>query len=296
MFNVCVMMSTYNGDQFLQEQINSIENQNDVNCSVLIRDDGSNDNTISLIKYNIRKFHNIKLVSGDNLGSAGSFMEVLTNSPDCDYYAFSDQDDVWDLDKLSVAIKQLSDSDIPALYYCDYREIDENGNVINSNHESLNSLSIYELALTNNCAGCTMVFNKKLRDIIIHHKPSRMLMHDHYIYFLAVAIGALIICDSKKHISYRQHQNNVIGANIPFWKKIKLSSFGINKQIRSDTAEEIFTFYGKQLTEESRELLTTIREYKKEKKKIALIKTLTPYEKTMKRKIILAINVILGDY
>ena len=290
---VCVMMSTYNGAHYLQEQIDSIEGQYNVNCKLIIRDDGSQDNTINLIKENCRRYDNIKLISGSNLGSASSFMELLHESPECDYYAFSDQDDIWDLDKLWVAIQQLSNTDECALYYCDYREIDKDGNILSSNdREKLKKLSIYELALTNNCSGCTMVFNKKLRDIIVQNKPTRMLMHDHYIYFLSVALGASIFCDSQAHISYRQHQNNVIGARIPFWKKVKLSSFGINKRIRSDCAIEVYNFYEKQLTEESKELLKKIKKHKKRE----LIKIFSPFEKSLKRKVILAVNVILGVY
>ena len=100
MDKVQVLLSTYNGEKYLQEQIESIIRQEDVEISLLIRDDGSCDKTIEIIENLKRKNSNIIYYSGNNLGPARSFMDLINKSGNFDYYAFSDQDDVWKSKKL----------------------------------------------------------------------------------------------------------------------------------------------------------------------------------------------------
>ena len=107
--NILVLMSTYNGSKYIKQQIESIFKQKNVNADILIRDDGSTDDTIDII--NSFGDDRIKLYKGYNLGSTNSFIDLIKYSakhyPDYEYYAFSDQDDVWEPEKIKVAVNAL---------------------------------------------------------------------------------------------------------------------------------------------------------------------------------------------
>ena len=115
-------MSTYNGEKYIDEQIDSVLAQKNVRVDLLIRDDGSKDETVRIIKRYCEKFDNIKFYEGPNLKPARSFLNLIeTAELNYDYYAFCDQDDVWHEDKLYQAIEKIGkkkDSQKPILYYC----------------------------------------------------------------------------------------------------------------------------------------------------------------------------------
>ena len=103
MTSIAVMMSTFNGEAYVEEQINSILNQLNVKISLFIRDDGSKDKTISIIRNKINRNSNIQLIQGENVGVGNSFMNLLYSTPDdYDFYAFSDQDDIWESEKIYI--------------------------------------------------------------------------------------------------------------------------------------------------------------------------------------------------
>ena len=104
---VSVLMSTYNGEKYIREQIESILNQKKVKVHLLIRDDGSQDSTIEIVKEYANKYPNVSVYAGKNIGIGNSFMELLRNAPEADYYAFADQDDVWLDGKLERAIELI---------------------------------------------------------------------------------------------------------------------------------------------------------------------------------------------
>ena len=127
METVCVLMSTYNGEKYLQEQLDSIINQVGVNVRILVRDDGSTDSTTDILN-NYKREGYLDWYSGTNLKSARSFMDLVNRAPESEYYAFSDQDDYWLPTKLQVAVNVLksADSRKSALYYSRTTLVDEN--------------------------------------------------------------------------------------------------------------------------------------------------------------------------
>ena len=137
-YSVCVLMSTYNGEKYIKEQLDSILSQVGVELSVLIRDDGSSDSTLSIIKDYAEQNKNIKYYVGENIKPAQSFIDLIFNSPDADYYALSDQDDVWDKDKLKCAIDllQATNPDKPAMYHSNLRIVDGDLNFYRYAHSS----------------------------------------------------------------------------------------------------------------------------------------------------------------
>ena len=107
---VLVLMSTYNGEQYLQQQIDSIITQKNVDVELLVRDDGSTDKTIDILKDYQQKGL-LSYYAGENLKPQLSFLHLLRHAPECKYYAFADQDDVWLEDKLSSGIEAICSHD-----------------------------------------------------------------------------------------------------------------------------------------------------------------------------------------
>ena len=126
MKKVQVIMSSYNGEKFIKKQIDSILNQQNVEVSLLIRDDGSKDGTIEILRdYENRGL--IKVIYGKNIGPTASFLKLIDECDNADYYSFSDQDDVWLEDKLSTAVKILEENSVnkrPLLYCSALQRVD----------------------------------------------------------------------------------------------------------------------------------------------------------------------------
>ena len=95
MKKVQVLLSTYNGEKYLKEQLDSIIAQKGVDVHILARDDGSKDDTIKILEG----YENIDIIKGSNIGVCKSFFELINKSGEYDYYSFADQDDVWDCDR-----------------------------------------------------------------------------------------------------------------------------------------------------------------------------------------------------
>lgn len=253
--SINVLMSTYNGERFLTDQIDSILSQSDVDVVLSVRDDGSKDSTQTILK---RYGDKITWWQGNNMGPAKSFLELLRHSSDdADYYAFSDQDDFWQREKLSVAVQGLNQySDEPALYFSRTQLTDAELRptfVVETNPlltfgESL----VYEFI-----PGCTMVINRKLRDIINQYIPNYLPMHDVWIYSVALAVGAKVVFDKQPHILYRQHGNNTIGQGysaLHEWKR-RWRRISKKEHSRYRRACEILKGYDKLISNENLQLL-----------------------------------------
>lgn len=260
---VSVLMATYNGEKYLREQIESLIAQKDVNIKILVRDDGSSDETINILEeYKLNGL--LSWYQGEHLNVQKGFLDLLKKSPDSDYYAFCDQDDVWDDDKLYVAVNRLKDypRNKPSVYYCGQRLVDENLKLL-SIHRVSNRRNAYTNFLISNNAGCTTVFNKTLRDIINQHTPEFILMHDSWVLKLCIAVGGSFIADPEPHISYRQHRNNTIGLNTGIkslaWRvRHYIVDFKIQRQI-----ESLLQFYEIQMTDDYVKFAKQITQYNK---------------------------------
>ena len=117
--SIVILMSTYNGNQYLKEQLDSIVNQTVLNdCTLFVRDDGSNDDTVNILDSYKKKI-NMIIEEGNNFGFCKSFNYLLRHAPNADYYAFCDQDDVWLPNKLEIAIKKIRKyTQKPEMYFC----------------------------------------------------------------------------------------------------------------------------------------------------------------------------------
>lgn len=264
---VLVLMSTYNGDKYINQQIDSILNQVGVDVDLLIRDDGSTDSTKDIINTYCEKDKRVKAYTGNNLKSAGSFFDLVKHADGADYYAFSDQDDVWDKNKLSRAVKILSkkDNSIPLLYYCNMRVVDENLNFIRMMHTNRKCTDYrYSVLVEYYAAGCTMVFNTAALELCKDNLPKGKIMHDTWMEILCQFFGK-VYYDPKAFISYRQHSNNVIGVptskrqeTIRSFKRL----FDKGKQPRYEYANVIYNNIFNKLNKNDQKKVEEIVNYK----------------------------------
>ena len=214
MKKVQILLSSYNGEQYIAEQLDSILSQDYSGISILIRDDGSTDRTINIIKKYAENYEQISCYKGENLGVINSFFDLLDRATlDADYYALSDQDDVWLKDKISRAVSKLlkMDNSKPLLYCGKTTPVDEDLRIIPYKIKPTRIKPDFTNALVENiCTGCTSVFNRELLLMIRQNKPSYTVMHDWWLYLVASSIGK-VYYDYESRILYRQHKSNLLG-------------------------------------------------------------------------------------
>lgn len=233
---VCVLMSTYNGERFIREQIDSIMNQVGVDVYLIVRDDSSSDSTCSIVEDYITAYPNrIELLRGNNLGFALSFSELIKYSlkkhPKCNYFAFADQDDVWLENKLLVAVEALEkeNSTLPIAYCSNKTLVDENLAYIRTSWKRKEVRLSKERSMIQSFAtGCTMVFNRVAAEMYIAHIPEQLKVHDYLMYQQCMFLGK-VIYDHNSYILYRQHGTNQIG-NPGFKKRMQRRLSGHYKE------------------------------------------------------------------
>lgn len=268
MHSITVMMSTYNGEKYLREQIESILNQIGVNVNLVVRDDGSTDNTQKMLQEYASE-GKLKWYSGNNLRAAYSFMDLLKSVPKDEFYAFSDQDDVWDKKKLLAGINKLQEysEEEVVLYTCSVRVVSSDLTEIGSLNSSIPVTTFVDGMIRNNSQGCTMVFGNALRNLLIKYNGKNLFMHDDLAVKVCLAVGGTVYRDSEKYINYRQHGNNVIGTQESFMHSLKrrLKSLFSQSCERSKELQDIVEIYSDLIPTKNREVLETIAYYKTRK-------------------------------
>lgn len=270
---IVVLMSTYNGEKFLREQIDSLLAQT-YPVEIYVRDDGSTDSTQSILDE-YRKNKCLEWYTGENLKPAKSFWNLVQTAPQADYYAFCDQDDVWFPDKIERAIKRLTQEENrnrPLLYCSNVTVTDADlkpiskmiaGEVYTDFAHSL----IYSLA-----PGCTMVFNAQARNEMIKYDMNKEfeIIHDWLAHKIIAMLGT-VIYDHEMTMYYRQHGNNVIGVQkkgcriSQFIKKVK-RVLGKYANVRSDNAKSLLNVYYDQIGDGEKHLLSILANYRNDKK------------------------------
>ena len=223
--HVTILLATYNGAQYLSEQLESIRSQSHKNWHILASDDGSTDATYDILR-SFSKSCPLEILQGPKQGYVRNFLHLLsTHFNDGGAVAFCDQDDVWLPEKLEVALQYLSKvpKNQPALY-CNRRIIWE------SQHNTQRSTKAYlrrpsfENALTENIApGNTIVLNGAAAELARQLAPTagRVFAHDWWLYLLVSGAGGAVFYDPDPHILYRQHAGNVIGAGEKFGQNLQ---------------------------------------------------------------------------
>lgn len=227
---VCILLSTYNGESYLEEQLISLIYQKGIEIQICARDDGSTDGTTRILDA-WQSQGLLKWYSGENKGPALSFIDLLKNAPEAEFYAFCDQDDVWLPDKLFAAVRKLKQypDDVPNLYCSNLSVVNSHLSFMYFFHDKRFERFSKASALIDSWgAGCTMVFNIALRKMVLNNLPSTFVaMHDKWLLLCAIFTGNLYY-DSESYILYRQHGKNVIGEkrSLRKWCKDKYLFFG----------------------------------------------------------------------
>lgn len=216
---LAVLLSTYNGEKFVREQIDSIlAQEGDFTLDLWVRDDGSTDSTRQILDEYAQagKLH---WYTGENLKPAKSFMDLLLRCPGYDYYAFADQDDYWYPEKVQVGLDLLKGQTGPAISFANARLVDGALNPLGRNvYKNPPRRDFYSLVCGSNIIGCTMILNSALARLAQEQPmPAELFMHDYYLLNLCTLYDGTVHYDPTAHMDYRQHGGNVIGAK---WTKL----------------------------------------------------------------------------
>lgn len=240
--SIAVCMSTYNGEKYIREQIDSILRQDYKNLYLLIRDDGSTDTTCDIIQEYTLKNENVVFINTENrenVRPTKSFFLLLryafADPHAFDYYSFADQDDVWLPDKISRAVnilEEASESKYGKLYFSRKTVVDQNMNPLyEEDFEYYNDY--FETVCPNLASGCTMVLDRTLVGYLIRHIPEAKWYHDAWAYRAGKTLGCTIVCDSQSGILYRRHEKTVTNLVRPETAETHLRTLSLASIIRS---------------------------------------------------------------
>ena len=216
---VAILLCTYNGARFLPLQLKSYEAQDFADWRLYVSDDGSQDATLALLAEFQSKHgaSRVQVRQGPRKGFVANFLSLICDRTiTADYYALSDQDDVWDPHKLSRA-RQLLDvtpDDRPVVYCSRTRLIDEQGLELGLSTYYPRTPHFRNALAQSLAGGNTMVLNEQMRHLLMQAGPDvKVAAHDWWVYLLITAVGGTILYDSVPTVSYRMHGRNVIGSN-----------------------------------------------------------------------------------
>jgi glycosyltransferase involved in cell wall biosynthesis len=264
-------MATYNGEKYVDEQINSILASNYQDLELFIYDDGSKDNTVSILRnYENQYPGKVHVYQNDsNLGHLMNFMHALSVTT-ADYIMFSDQDDVWNSNKAALTIKRMKHmeaqfgKDIPLVVFTDAIVVDQDLNSLNrsffcSGHLNPYRTDLGHLLMENKLIGCTVMVNAALRRVLLSKPlPRKARFHDWWIALIAASYGKIGFV-KEGTLLYRQHGGNVVG-DTGFAAYVKNRISGLQQQREALEAlylqaGEFLELYGDTLSEKNREII-----------------------------------------
>ncbi len=264
MKKVNVLLSSYNGADHIKEQIDSILNQTYDNIELYVRDDGSTDGTLDILKE-YEADGKLVLEQGKNVGFIKSFLWLVRHCGEADYYAYADQDDVWFPDKISMAVEMLdkeenSDKPLPLLYFSNYNICDNDLNFVSMHDkQGVEKHPDFANALVD-CMplGFNSVFNDAARRYIAKDTPKFSCGHDWWTYLVCQGLGK-VIYDNRPTVSYRRTDHNVSAGGMSFikfqiwrFKKFFLNDYfsNIRKMLR-----EYEYYYKDELSKKDKKML-----------------------------------------
>ena len=223
---VLVLMSTYNGARYLREQIDSILAQEGVDIHLLIRDDGSQDDTCFILDEYATRHDNIEIVKGENVGFVNSFSKLVElagcyKNP-VDYYAFSDQDDIWFPEKLQTGCHALSgmNQELPLLFSSNSTFVDEGLHPMGNYHRKNPYRTKENVMIFPTEQGCSMLFNRKAVNIYNLHHPVAS-WSDRWMCLICNFMGQLVYCHTPLFY-YRIHSGNALGQHVGVLKHLQI--------------------------------------------------------------------------
>jgi len=218
--HVAILLGTYQGAGFLAPQLNSIATQTHPRWKVWASDDGSRDETAIILAQYKKEWGSalLAVLNGPRTGFVANFMSLVRNQDiQADHYAFSDQDDVWEPDKLARAVAWLEavPRDVPAVYMSRTRLIDEDDAELGFAPLFTSKPPTFANAIVQSIGGGnTMVFNAAARELLsAASNDAHIVSHDWWTYMLVTGAGGRAFYDPYPSVRYRQHRANVVGSN-----------------------------------------------------------------------------------
>lgn len=266
MIKVAILLSTYNGQDYIEKQIQSIYMQSYKGFHLYIRDDGSSEEFVSQLRV-LKSQYDFTLLEGNNVGFAGSFMKLLAGVKDADLYAFADQDDIWLPDKLQTAVEWFEKQNVqdmqskPLLFHSAYHIIDKENKVVGRFYFSNKGYDFRRSITENHYSGFSMVINSKLREYMLKGNAEKIGYHDWWAAMIAQAFG-VGHSDKKVTALHRTHGDNATIFNFQtrwLWLKKSLTE----ESEMHKRAVEFENCFSKELTAANRKILAlfTMKRY-----------------------------------
>ncbi len=217
--DVAILLCTMQGRNYLREQLDSILNQTHTSWTIWASDDGSDDGTHTILEEYQSRLGKSRLytLSGPAAGFVANFLSLTCNADiTADYYAYADQDDIWEADKLARALEWLQTIpiDVPALYCARTRNVDVNNQEIGFSSLFAKAPSFANALVQSMGGGNTMVFNDAARRLLrMAGADIKVVSHDWWAYLLVTGCGGKVFYDSLPTVRYRQHTTNLVGKN-----------------------------------------------------------------------------------
>lgn len=276
MSTVAIIMATYNGEEYVSEQIDSILASTYQDFKLFIYDDGSGDNTLAILRR-YAELYPSKITfcrNESNLGVTANFLQALARTT-ADYIMFCDQDDVWKPNKITVTLRRLRHMEAqlgkntPLAVFTDTVIVDSRLNTLKSSffrssHLNPRKTDLPHLLMENKLIGCTVMVNAALRITLQSYPiPNDAKFHDWWVALIASAMGKIGYVNEGT-VLYRQHSVNVVGGasfmtyvrnRLVFLKKQKEALYILRRQ-----AEEFLMLYGELLSDKNIELIRTFVE------------------------------------
>ena len=260
---VAVLMCTMQGQRFLAEQLNSIATQTHPNWEIWASDDGSDDHTHSILEYYQEHWgaDRMSIHAGPAEGSTANFLSLTCRADiNTEFFAYADQDDIWEADKLERAVKWLQTvpRHIPALYGSRTQLVDERNQYIGYSPLFTRSPSFGNALVQNVAGGNTMVFNRAARDLLRRAGDQvQVVAHDWWAYQVISGCGGRVHYDAYPTVRYRQHDDNQVGANISWGARLVRLRLLLKGRFRKWTDQNIQALMSIKplLTDENRSVL-----------------------------------------
>lgn len=253
MTKIAILLCTYNGERYLEEQIDSLFSQSYRDFKIFVHDDGSTDRSIEIVKsYEILHPSMIKIVddSHKHRGAGASFMWMMQNV-ESDYYMFCDQDDKWLPNKVEDTFVRMQEvehqhPEAPILIHTDLSVCDGHLNIVHPSFWRYQNFKVdvskkkQFIGFGNIVTGCTVMVNRKVKEVA--YPFDERYIHD---YWLALCVAKYGFVDNLKQqtMLYRQHGDNVAGAGRKYHKsKVDIKSFFQNLTVEHKRVKEVAGF------------------------------------------------------
>lgn len=254
--NVEVLLATFNGEKYLTEQLDSLLAQRGVRLSMLVSDDGSSDETLTILRSYIHLFPEFRILDGPKKGPQENYFYLLSHASG-EFVALCDQDDVWEPDHLANSLARLK-LGVPSVTFSAVREFttdQASGSTIWPKKIKINSIK--NILFENPARGCTIVMNKSFLDIAMSEVPKNSIMHDWWIVLVAMSYKCLT-ASAMPEVRYRIHENNVVGptpsARTKFRRFAKIICSG--SLLTVDQLRDLYAIHASKMTPQEMKLLS----------------------------------------